>query len=161
MIATVKGRFTDVRGTVSMHDSDPATATVDVTIAAASIDTREGKRDTHLRSPDFLDAARFPVITFRSRRIQGDSLEADFRLTGALTIHGVTREVVLDVTGEGRIRDMEGNERAGFSGRTKIDRTDFGLGWNQVLEAGGVLVGNEVRISVEVELVRQAAQAAA
>ncbi len=82
-------------------------------------------------------------------------------MTGDLAIHGVTREVTLDVTGEGRVRDMEGNERAGFSGRTKIDRTDFGLGWNQVLEAGGVLVGNEVRISVEVELVRQAAQAAA
>ena len=157
MIATVKGRFADVRGTVSMHGSSPATATVDVTIVVASIDTREGQRDTHLRSPDFFDAARFPVITFRSRRIQGDSLEGDLRLTGDLTMHGVTREVVLDVTGEGRVNDMEGNERAGFSARTKIDRTDFGLGWNQALEAGGVLVGNEVRILIEVELVRQAA----
>lgn len=161
MIATVKGRFTDVRGTVSMHDSDPATATVDVTIAAASIDTREGKRDTHLRSSDFFDAARFPVITFRSRRIQGDSLEGHFRLTGDLTIHGVTREVVLDVTGEGRVKDMEGNERAGFSARTRIDRSDFGLGWNQALEAGGVLVGTDIRIAIEVELVRTRATPAA
>ena len=161
MIATVKGRFTDVRGTVSMEDSAPATATVDVTIGVASIDTREEKRDEHLRSADFFDATRFPVITFRSRRIQGDSLEGDFRLAGDLTIHGVTRDVVLDVTGAGRVRDMEGNERAGFNARTTIDRTGFGLGWNQALEAGGVLVGTDVRIAVEVELVRKRAIPAA
>jgi polyisoprenoid-binding protein YceI len=155
MITTVKGRFTDVRGTVSMPDSSPAAATVEATIAAASIDTREVKRDAHLRSPDFLDVARFPVITFRSRGIRGDSLEGRLRLAGELTLHGVTREVVLDVKGAGRVRDMEGNERAGFSARTKIDRTDFGLGWNQALEAGGVLVGTEVRIAIEVELVRK------
>ena len=160
MISTVKGRFTDVRGTVSMHGSDPATATVDASILVASIDTQEAQRDTHLRSPDFFDAARFPVITFRSRRIQGDSLEGPFRLTGDLTMHGVTREVALDVTGGGGMKDMAGNERAGFSARTRIDRTDFGLGWNRTLEAGGVLVGTEVRIAIEVELVRMRAVAA-
>ena len=157
MISTVKGRFADVQGAVAVDDAEPPAAVVDVTIAVASIDTREAQRDAHLRSPDFFDAARFPSITFRSRKVRDNVLEGSFQLVGDLTIRDTTREVVLDVIGEGRIRDMEGNERAGFSARTTIDRTEFGLGWNQVLEAGGVLVGNDVRISIEVELVRQAA----
>jgi polyisoprenoid-binding protein YceI len=108
-----------------------------------------------------MDAAHFPAITFRSRRIEGMPFEGDFRLVGDLTVRGITREVALDVSYEGRVTDSLGNERAGFSARTKIDRTDFGLTWNQALEAGGVLVGDEVRISAEVELVRQSEQAAA
>ena len=143
MISTVKGRFADVQGVVRMNDASPGAAEVDVTIRVASIDTRQAERDAHLRSADFLDAERFPAITFRSRRLEGNPLEGDFRLPGDLTIRGVTRPVALDVSQEGRLRAPWGNVRAGFSARTKIDRTDFGLTWNQALEAGGVLVGNE------------------
>jgi polyisoprenoid-binding protein YceI len=152
MLTTVKGRFTDVRGTVRSHDSDPAKREVDVTIGVASIDTREAQRDAHLRSADFLDAEQFPTITFKSRRItDGNS----FRLVGDLTIRGVTREVVLDVTSEGRAKDPWGGERAGFTATTKIKRSEFGLTWNQALETGGVLVGDEVKISIDAELLKQ------
>ena len=161
MISSVKGAFGDVQGTVWVDESDPRTVLVDIVIQVASIDTRQEQRDAHLRSPDFFDAAKFPTITFRSRRVQGNPLEGDFRLTGDLTVRGITREVTLDVSPEGRLTDPWGEERAGFSAHAKIDRTDFGLTWNQALEAGGVLVGNEIKLSIEVELVRQATQAAA
>jgi polyisoprenoid-binding protein YceI len=161
MISTVKGRFADVQGAVRMDEANPGAGKVEMTIGVASIDTRQDERDAHLRSADFLDAAHFPAITFRSRRIEGMPFEGDFRLVGDLTIRGITREVALDVSYEGRVTDSSGNERAGFSARTKIDRTDFGLIWNQALEAGGALVGDEVRISADVELVRQSEQAAA
>ena len=161
MISTVKGGFADVQGVVRMDGASPGLAGVDVTIGVRSIDTRQPERDAHLRSVDFLDAARFPAITFRGRRIEGIPAQGDFRLVGDLTIRGITREVVLHVWQEGRVTDPLGDERVGFRARTKIDRTDFGLTWNQALEAGGVLVGNEVRISAEVELVRQSEQAAA
>ncbi|MEO7987184.1 MAG: YceI family protein [Gemmatimonadales bacterium] len=161
MISTVKGRFGDVHGAVWMDESDPSAVLVDMTIQVASIDTRQEQRDAHLRSPDFFDAARFPTITFRSRKVEGNPLDSEFRLVGDLTIRDITREVVLDVSAQGRVTDPWGAERAGFSAHGKIDRTDFGLTWNQALETGGVVVGNEVKISVEVELVRQAEQAAA
>jgi polyisoprenoid-binding protein YceI len=161
MISSVKGAFGDVQGTVWVDDSDPRTVLVDVTIQVASIDTRQEQRDAHLRSADFFDAARFPTITFRSRTVKGNHLDSDFRLVGDLTIRDVTREVVLDVSAEGRLTDPWGAERSGYSAHGKIDRTDFGLTWNQALETGGVLVGNEVKISVEVELIRHARQAAA
>jgi polyisoprenoid-binding protein YceI len=161
MISTVKGRFADVQGTIRMDESDPSAVLVDATIGAASIDTRQEERDAHLRSTDFFDVARFPTITFRSGRVEGNPLEGDFRLIGGLTIRDITREVTLDVSAGGRATDRWGEERAGFSARTTIDRTDFGLVWNQALEAGAVLVGNSVRISIEVELVRQAQRAAA
>ncbi len=161
MIATVKGRFANVQGMIRMDEADPSTVFVDVTIGVASIDTQQEERDSHLRSTDFFDVARFPTITFRSRRVQGNPLEGNFRLSGGLTIRDVTREVVLDVTAGGHVTDPSGKERAGFSAHTTIDRTDFGLTWNQALEAGGALVGNEVRISVEVELVRQVTLVAA
>ena len=161
MISTVKGHFADVQGVVRVDEASSGAVEVDVTIGVASIDTRQDERDAHLRSADFLDAARFPAITFRGRRIEGIPAQGDFRLVGDLTIRGITREVTLHVWQEGRVTDPSGNERAGFRARTKIDRTDFGLTWNQALEAGGVVVGNEVRISVEVELVRQSEHAAA
>jgi polyisoprenoid-binding protein YceI len=134
---------------------------VDVTIQVASIDTRQEQRDAHLRSADFFDAARFPTITFRSRMLKGNDLDGNFHLVGDLTIRDVSREVVLDVSAEGRLTDPWGAERAGFSARGKIDRRDFGLTWNQALETGGALVGNDVKITVEVELIRQTSQAAA
>ena len=155
MISTVKGRFADVQGTIRMDEADPSAVLVDATIGAASIDTRQEERDAHLRSTDFFDVARFPTIFFRSRRVQGNPLEGDFRLIGDLTIRDITREVTLDVAAGGHATDLSGEEHAGFSAHTTIDRTDFGLTWNQALEAGGVLVGNEVRISIAVELVRQ------
>ena len=161
MISTVKGAFGDVRGTVWVDESDARTVLVDVTIQVASIDTRQEQRDAHLRSADFFDATHFPTITFHSRVMEGNYHDSEFRLVGDLTIRGVTREVALAVSNEGSLTDPWGAERAGFSAQGKIDRTDFGLTWNQALEAGGVVVGNEVKISIEVELVRQIREAAA
>jgi polyisoprenoid-binding protein YceI len=153
MISTVKGHFSDVAGTVIVEDGDPTTAQVDVAIGVGSIDTRVEQRDQHLRSPDFFDVERFPTLTFRSTRIEraGDDR---YRVLGDLTIRDVTRPATLDVEGTGRLRDPWGNERAGYAATTRINRKDFGLNWNQALETGGVLVGDYVRISLEVELVR-------
>ena len=154
MISTVRGRFGIVHGTVHSDDADPAKGHAEIEIDTDSIDTRETQRDTHLRSADFFDVERFPKITFRSTRItdvQGDR----FKLAGDLTIRGVSKEVVLDVTSEGRNRDPWGGERAGFSATTKIKRSDFGLTWNQALETGGVLVGDDIKISLDVEIVKQ------
>lgn len=155
MISTVKGRFAEVSGTVRSDDTDPAKGEVDISIGVASVDTREPQRDAHLRSADFFDADKFPTITFKSRRLT-DAKGDRFKIAGDLTIRGVTREVVLEVTSEGRGKDPWGGERAGFSATAKIKRSDFGLTWNQVLETGGVAVGDEVKISLDVELVRQA-----
>ena len=155
MIATVKGRFAGVRGTVTQaDDNDPSTAAVEVTIDAASIDTREAQRDAHLRSADFFDVESYPVITFKSRKVsdvRGDS----FKLTGDLTIRGIAREVTLDVTAHGRAADPWGGQRAGFEAAGKIKRSEFGLTWNQALETGGVVVGDEIKIAIDAELVRQ------
>jgi polyisoprenoid-binding protein YceI len=153
MINTVRGRFADVQGVVELDEADLAKSQVNVAIAAASIDTREPQRDAHLRSADFFDAEQFPQITFRSSRIHGT--KDAFKVVGDLTIRGTTREVVLDVTSEGLVKDPWGGERAGFSATTRITRSDFGLLWNQLLETGGVVVGEEVKISIETELLKQ------
>jgi polyisoprenoid-binding protein YceI len=153
MITTVKGRFTDVRGVLRAEDGNLTTAEVDVTIAAASIDTREPQRDAHLRSGDFFDAETFPEIRFRSKRVEAVSGDR-YRVIGDLTIRGVTHEVVLDTTAEGRGKDPWGGERAGFSATTRIHRSAFGLTWNQILEAGGVAVGDEIKIAIDVELIK-------
>ena len=152
MITTVRGRFTDVKGEVTTDDQDPAAGRVEVEIAAASIDTREPQRDTHLRSADFFDVEKFPTLTFRSTGITGTSGDR-FTLTGDLTIHGVTRPVTLAVESEGRAKDPWGGLRAGFTATTKIKRSDFGLTWNQLLETGGLAVSDEVKISLDVQLV--------
>jgi polyisoprenoid-binding protein YceI len=154
MITTVKGRFSDVEGEIVISDADPSKSSVSATLKSASIDTRTSQRDDHLRSADFLDAANYPEITFRSTRITGD--KSEFKVTGNLTIRGVTREVTLDVTNEGSTKDPWGGDRIAFSATTKIDRRDFGLTWNQAIEAGGVLVGNDVKISIDVQAVKQA-----
>jgi len=153
MISTVKGRFGVVEGTVRTDEANPGKADVSVTIEAASIDTREAQRDAHLRSADFFDVETFPTLTFTGGRITERS-DDRFTLTGDLTIHGVTREVALDVTAEGRGKDPWGGERAGFSAHTRIKRSDFGLTWNQLLEAGGFAVGDEVKITLDVELIK-------
>jgi len=154
MITTVKGRISDIQGTIYADELDPEQSSVNVTLNAASIDTRTEQRDNHLRSADFLHVEQFPAIEFRSTKIEGNKEE--FRLTGDLTIRGVAKPITLDVTFEGQTKDPWGGERIGFSAKGKIDRRDFGLTWNQLLEAGGVAVGNEIKINVEVEAVKAA-----
>ncbi len=153
MISTVRGCFGTVSGTVAFPEGAYAEGTVDVTIDAASIDTREERRDTHLRSADFFDVEKFPALTFRSRRVQ--AIKGDtFQVVGDLTIKGISREVVLDVEVEGFQKDPWGNQKAGFSASTRVNRKDFGLTWNQALETGGLLVGDEIRISLDVQLLQ-------
>lgn len=154
MISTVKGSFSDVEGEIVIAEGEPSHSFVTATLKAASIDTRTGQRDDHLRSADFLDAVNFPQITFKSTRIAGD--QSEFEVTGELTIRGVTREVTLAATNEGSGKDPWGGDRIAFSATTKLDRRDFGLTWNQAIEAGGVLVGNDVKISIDVQAVKQA-----
>jgi polyisoprenoid-binding protein YceI len=153
MIATVRGRFSDVTGTVIVAGDDFSRAQIDATIGVASIDTREPQRDGHLKSPDFFDVDKYPTMTFKSRRVERPPDSNQYLLVGDLTLHGVTSEIVLDATFEGLIKDPYGNERAGFSATGKINRKEFGLGWNQLLETGGVVVGDEVKISIDAELV--------
>ena len=160
MIATVKGHFAKVAGTVEMDEADLSTAQARVTIDAASIHTGNPDRDAHLRSGDFLDVEHFPTLTFESRRVE-QRPDGSLRLTGDLTIRGVTRPVSLEATREGVIQDPWGNRRAGFSGSLRIKRSDFGITWNMLIETGGVVVGDEVRISLEAELVQEAAKQAA
>ncbi len=153
MISTVRGRFGTVSGTVAFPEGDYAEGSVDVTIDAASIDTREERRDTHLRSADFFDVEQFPALTFKSRRVQavkGDT----FQLIGDLTIKGISREVVLDVEAEGFQKDPWGNQKAGFSASTRVNRKDFGLTWNQALETGGLLVADDIKISLDLQLLQ-------
>jgi polyisoprenoid-binding protein YceI len=153
MISTVKGRFGDVQGTVTADDTTFRDAVVDIQIGVASIDTRQPDRDTHLRSADFFEADKFPTMTFRSTRVEPQK-DDTLRVVGELTIRGVSKEVVLTVTPEGLGRDPWGGERAGFSATAKINRRDFGLTWNQALEAGGFVVGDEIKIAIDVELVK-------
>jgi polyisoprenoid-binding protein YceI len=163
MITTVKGRFTEVRGTITIDEADPARSAVEVEIDAASLHTGVAQRDQHLRSADFLEVEKYATITFRSKRIEGHPAAqpgSTFKIIGDLTIRGQTRDVPLDVTYDGQGKDPWGKEKISFSATGKIDRRDFGLTWNAVLEAGGVLVGNDIKISVEVQAVKREAQVA-
>ncbi|MDP2315731.1 MAG: YceI family protein [Pseudomonadota bacterium] len=148
VISKVRGRFTKWSGSLVVEGNQPAAASVEIEVA--SIDTAEPQRDAHLRSPDFFDAEQFPTITFQSTRVE----QGGARLVGNLTIHGVTHEIALEVEGGGRGKDPWGNDRIAFEGSTSVNRKDFGLGWNQVLEAGGVLVGEKIDIHVEIEAIR-------
>ena len=154
MISTVKGRFRDVSGSVEI-DAARTQPVVSVDLRANSITTGDEKRDAHLRSADLLDADQFPKLQFRANRLEGD-IDGKFALHGDLWIRGFTRPVTLHVINEGAVTDPWGNQRMGFTATTSINRRDFGLEWNVALEAGGVLVGDEVRITIETELVRQA-----
>ena len=155
MVAWVKGAFPDVAGTVEIDETDLTKSKVSVTIGAASIDTNNAKRDEHLRSADFLDSASYPVITFVSKKI----VVADGQLRqviGDLTIRGTTREVTLSVAElTPAIKDPWGNTRRGATATAEINRKDFGLTWNKALETGGMVVGDEVRIALDVELIRK------
>lgn len=155
MITTVKGEFSGIQGTIQVDEDHPERSQMEATIDAATLDTRSEQRDNHLRSADFLEVDRFPAITFQSRRVEFQDA-THFTIAGDLTVRDVTREVVLDATLEGRAKSPWGDERAGFSAKTNINRKDFGLTWNVALETGGFLVGDEVTISLEVEAVKKA-----
>lgn len=156
MFTTVRGRFKDVKGTIEVDEKNPNHSFVSVDIAAASIDTGVADRDAHLRSADFLDVENHPTITFRSKRVEGAMKnEGDsFRIVGDLTIRGKAIEVALDAIYLGSGKDPWGNVKAGAEATTKIDRRDWGLVWNQALETGGILVGNDIRIEIQVQAVK-------
>lgn len=158
MISSVRGRFGGVKATVTTDAAKPANAKVLAEIQTASIDTGDLNRDAHLKSADFFNADANPVMSFVSTKVVGDTA-GDFKLFGNLTISGVTREVAVDVTAEGSGLDPWGGQRSAFSASSKIKRSDFGLTWNQALETGGVVVGDEVKISIDVELVKKAESA--
>jgi polyisoprenoid-binding protein YceI len=150
-VARVRGRFSEFSGAAVIAD-DPASSSIEVSIEAGSIDTRQPARDEHLRSGDFLDVAAHPQLTFRSLGVSGYA--STWQITGELTVRGVTREVVLDASYDGFMTDPDGDVRAFFTATTEIDREAFGLTWNQALESGGVLVGKRIHIELDVELVR-------
>jgi polyisoprenoid-binding protein YceI len=153
MIAKVKGRFAEFEGALTIAD-DPTQSSVSVTIKAASIDTRTEQRDDHLRSPDFLEVDKYPELTFVSTGVEHEDGD-DWLIHGDLTIHGVTRPVTLKTEYEGQTIDPWGGQRVAFSAETKIDREDWGLTWNQALEAGGWLVGKDLKLKIAVEAVLQ------
>lgn len=155
MIATVKGRFGEVAGTLTVQGDDASTAKVEATIDTRSIDTRSEQRDTHLRSADFFDVETHPKILFRSTKVERTG-KSSLKMTGDITIRGVTKPITLDVTEEGRAKDPWGGERAVFSATGKLRRGDFGLTWNQALETGGVLVGDDIKLAIDVEFVKSA-----
>jgi len=155
MISNVKGEFSKVGGQVRFDPTQPGNLSAEASIDVSTINTREHDRDNHLKSPDFFNVEEHPTMTFKSK--QAEKTSDGLKITGDLTIHGVTREVTLDVEGPTPpMKDPWGNTRVGASATTKINRRDFGLTWNQALETGGILVGDEVKITVDVELIAQA-----
>jgi len=159
LVARVRGRFTRWSGTMRFDQKNPSASSVDVQIDTNSVDTSEPQRDAHLRSADFLDVATYPRMTFKSTRVErvGD---ATFKVKGELTIRDVTRPVVLDVEYGGALRDPWGNDRAGFTARATIDRKEFGITFNQVLDHGGLALGEQISIDIDVEATKVVAQAA-
>jgi polyisoprenoid-binding protein YceI len=155
MISNVRGEFTKVSGTVKIDADHAQNSSVEALIDAASINTNEPQRDAHLKSADFFDVEKYPEMVFRSKAVKAEDRE--LKVKGDLTIHGVTREVTLTVEGPTpEAKDPWGNQRIGATASTKINRKDFGLVWNVALEAGGVLVGEDIKISIDLEALRQA-----
>lgn len=157
MLAKVRGVFEKWSGTIELDEQNPARTTVDITIDAASINTKEDQRDGHLRSPDFLNAEQYPSLRFKSTKVEVQGSNRA-KLYGDLTIRDITKPVVLDVEFQGSAKSPWGTTSYGFSGSTKMNREDWGLTWNQALETGGVLVGKEVQIDIDLELVKVEAQ---
>lgn len=154
MISNVRGRFERFSGVVEFDEANPAASSVSVAIEADSINTREAQRDGHLKSGDFLNAAEFPQLTFESKRIE--VVDANHgKIIGDLTIRGVTREVVLDTEFNGIVKSPFGSTNAGFSATTSINRKDWGLVWNVALETGGLLVGEDIKIAIELEIIQE------
>lgn len=160
VISKVRGRFAKWNAKLQLDTADLGRSAVEVDIEAASIDTGVADRDNHLRSPDFLDAQKFPILRYRSRRVEVLSPER-LRVVGDLTIRDVTREVPLEVEYGGQGKDPWGNQRVGFTATASLNRKDFGLAWNQVLETGGVLVADRVDVEIELQAIQQAAVKAA
>ncbi|MEO7648946.1 MAG: YceI family protein [Bryobacteraceae bacterium] len=155
MVSTVRGQFGKLTGMVQYDAANPAAASVQAEVDMTSIDTREPKRDAHLKSPDFFDVAKYPTATFRSTKIEAAGA-GKLKVTGDLTFHGVTRQVVFDVEGVGQpVKDRAGL-RMGATASTRISRKEFGITWNRLTEAGGVTVGDEVTITIDAELIRRA-----
>jgi polyisoprenoid-binding protein YceI len=157
-ISTVRGGFSKIKGTISFDEKDPSKSVVDVAIDMSSVDTREPKRDDDLRSDKFFDVTKYPTMTFKSTKVEQVSA-GKLKVTGDLTLHGVTKEVVLDVDGpSAAIKDPWGNQRAAASATTKINRQDFGVKWNKTIDNGGVMLGDEVSITIDVEMFQPAAK---
>lgn len=153
-ISSVPGRFATFDGTFSFDPANIKASKADATIALKSVDTNSTKRDEHLRGPDFFDVAKFPSMTFKSKEVEELSKDT-FKLIGDLTIRGITKPVSLEVQYQGTVKDPWGNEKAGFTASAKINRRDFGLTWNKVLETGGLVVGDDVAINLEIEGTKQ------
>ncbi|MCL4859227.1 MAG: YceI family protein [Caldilineaceae bacterium] len=158
MISKVRGEFETLSGAINLDEANPANTTVDIQIDAASINTRDEQRDAHLRSPDFLNVEQYPYLTFKSTSVDVVNGEKA-KLHGNLTIRDVTKPVTLNVEFQGKSKSPWGTENYGFSAQTKINRKDWGLTWNVALETGGVLVGDEITIDIELELIKQEAVA--
>jgi len=155
MVSTVRGTLGKISGTLNLDDQDITKSSVEATIDAATIDTREPKRDGHLKSPDFFDVAKYPTITFKSKKVTvaGDK---KYQVTGDLTMHGVTKEVVLDVEGSpAAFKDPMGNMKLGGMAHAKLNRQDFGITWNKSLDGGGVVVSDEVDVTIDIELIKK------
>ncbi|WP_223637103.1 YceI family protein [Corallococcus sp. EGB] len=161
MVSTVRGAFSNVKGTINLDDKDITKSTIEATIDAKTINTNEPKRDEHLRSADFFDVEKYPTITFKSTKVAKAGKDK-LNVTGDLTMHGVTKPVVLAVEGPtAETKDPWGNVRRGATATTKIKRSDFGLTWNKALEAGGVAVGDEITITLDLETTKKAEAAPA
>lgn len=157
MVSNVRGEFGKMSGTVVFDEKNPGTTKIDATLDATTINTGVAQRDEHLRGADFFDTAKFPTLTFKSKsaRKTADGLA----VTGDLTMHGVTKEVVLNVEGpSAEVKDPWGNQRRGATATAKIKRSDFGLNWNKAVEAGGVMVGDDIAITIDVEATRAGAK---
>lgn len=155
MVANVRGTFDKMASTVELDDKDPTKSSVEATIDATTINTANEKRDAHLKSADFFDVEKYPTITFKSKKVAKAGANK-YKVTGDLTMHGVTKEVVLDVElAKGEIKDPQGMTRRGASAKTKLNRKDFGLNWSKAIEGGGVVVGDEIAITIETSLIKK------
>jgi len=155
MISTVRGQFNVLSGQLHIDEANPGNSWVEAEVDATSVDTRDEKRDGHLRSPDFFDVATYPKITFKSTKVEHVG-ESGYKISGGLTMHGVTKPVTFEAEYHGQLKDVFGLQRAALTAKTTINRKDFGLNWNVALETGGVMLSDKVAIEIDLEAVQQA-----